>query len=152
MRLRTTPLALVTVLVAACTHGIPGATSAASPATDTAQIRYVLDSVTATGWNTGNLDMYLSAYVDSATTMLSTGVVTGRDAIGDVMRKGFWRSGRPLQQLHYEHVEVRMLGDANALVTGQYVLTGADRPQRTGWFTTVWARTGDGWRMIHDHS
>lgn len=152
MRLRIAPLALITLLVAACTHGIAGASSAASPATDTAQIRYVLDSVTATGWNTGNLDMYLSAYVDSATTMLPTGVVTGRDAIGDVMRKGFWRSGRPLQQLHYEHVNVRMLGSDDALVTGEFVLTGAGRPDRTGWFTTVWTRTAQGWRMIHDHS
>jgi len=87
-----------------------------------------------------------------ATTMLPTGVVTGRDAIGDVMRKGYWRTGRPLQQLHYEHVDVRMLGRDDALVTGEFVLTGAGHPDRTGWFTTVWMRTPKGWRMIHDHS
>lgn len=149
MRIAITSLTLITTLVvAACTHATP----VASPSTDAAQIRYVLDSITATGWNTGNLDMYLSAYVDSATTMLPTGVVTGRDAIGDVMRKGFWRSGRPLQQLHYEHVTVRMLGSNDALVTGEFVLTGAAHPDRTGWFTTVWTRTPQGWRMIHDHS
>jgi ketosteroid isomerase-like protein len=54
--------------------------------------------------------------------------------------------------LHYEHVVVRMLGRDNALVTGQYVLQGGERPDRTGWFTTVWTRTPAGWRMIHDHS
>jgi ketosteroid isomerase-like protein len=54
--------------------------------------------------------------------------------------------------LHYEHVEVRPLGGAYALVTGQYVLTGGGQPQRTGWFTTVWLRTPAGWRMMHDHS
>ena len=68
------------------------------------------------------------------------------------MRQGFWRNGRPAQQLRYDHVEVRMLGADNALVTGEFILSGAGRPDRTGWFTTVWARTSQGWRMIHDHS
>jgi len=45
-----------------------------------------------------------------------------------------------------------MLGKANAMVTGQYVLSGGDKPNRTGWFTTVWEKTKDGWRMIFDHS
>ncbi len=116
-----------------------------------AQIRAVLDS-TAAGWNQGNLEQYLAAYTDTATEMLSTGPAGGRSTIERTMREGFWKTGRPLQNLHYEHVEVRMLGKDYALVTGQYVLTGAGRPDRTGWFTTVWARTKDGWRMIHDHS
>jgi hypothetical protein len=45
-----------------------------------------------------------------------------------------------------------MLGDEHALVTGQYILTGCDQPQHTGWFNTVWTRTQAGWRMMHDHS
>ena len=57
-----------------------------------------------------------------------------------------------MQLLRYEHMDVRMLGKEHALVTGQYVLTGGGGPDRTGWFTTVWARTRQGWRMIHDHS
>lgn len=116
-----------------------------------AQIRAVLDS-TAAGWNQGNLEQYLAAYTDSATEMLSTGPAGGRSAIEKSMREGFWKTGRPLQNLHYEHAEVRMLGKDYALVTGQYVLTGGGRPDRTGWFTTVWTRTKEGWRMIHDHS
>jgi len=68
------------------------------------------------------------------------------------MKEGFWKNGKPAQILRYEHLKVRMLGKKGALVTGQYVLSGADKPERTGWFTTVWAKTKDGWRMIHDHS
>jgi ketosteroid isomerase-like protein len=45
-----------------------------------------------------------------------------------------------------------MLGASDALVTGQYILSGAGIPDRTGWFTTVWERRPQGWRMIHDHS
>jgi ketosteroid isomerase-like protein len=57
-----------------------------------------------------------------------------------------------LQQLRYESVDIEPLGPDHALVTGKFVLTGADRPDRTGLFTTVWRRTASGWRMIHDHS
>jgi ketosteroid isomerase-like protein len=116
-----------------------------------ADIRAVLDS-TAAGWNRGDLSRYLWAYVDSATAMGANGPEGGVPAIEAQMRRGFWKTGRPLQTLHYEHIVVRPLGADHALVTGQFVLTGNDRPDRTGWFTTVWTRTAEGWRMMHDHS
>jgi uncharacterized protein (TIGR02246 family) len=148
MKPRSLAFPLLLLLAAgACVH-VTVQRSAATPETE---IRARLDS-TALGWNRGELAMYLAAYTPDASEMLADGVAHGRDRIEQTMKQGFWRTGRPLQQLHYEHVEVRMLGDDHALVTGQFVLTGADRPPRTGWFTSVWARTGDGWRMIHDHS
>jgi uncharacterized protein (TIGR02246 family) len=118
---------------------------------DEKAIRATLD-VTAEGWNKGDLKQYLSAYVPEATEMLSTGPAGGVEAIEKTMKEGFWKSGRPLQTLRYENVVVRMVGKKGALVTGKYVLTGANRPDRTGWFTTVWIKTKDGWKMIHDHS
>jgi uncharacterized protein (TIGR02246 family) len=140
---------LLSILLAAgaCVH----VSVQSSPASSEAEIRARLDS-TAMGWNRGDLSTYLAAYTPDASEMLSDGVAHGVDRIEKTMKEGFWRTGRPVQQLHYEHVEVRMLGNDHALVTGQFVLTGAARPQRTGWFTTVWARTSNGWRMIHDHS
>ncbi len=107
---------------------------------------------TAKGWNEGILSEYLSVYTKGATEMLSTGPAGGVEAIEKTMKEGFWKTGKPLQALHYESLEVRFLGKKGALVTGKYVLTGADKPDRTGWFTTVWEKTKDGWRMIHDHS
>ena len=118
---------------------------------DEKAIRATLD-MTAEGWNKGDLNQYLSAYVPEATEMLSTGPAGGVEAIEKTMKEGFWKTGKPLQVLRYENVVVRMLGKKNALVTGQYILSGAGRPDRTGWFTTVWTKTKDGWRMIHDHS
>ena len=115
------------------------------------QIRAVLD-ITAEGWNTGQLSKYLFAYVPEATEMLSTGPAGGVEAIEKTMKEGFWKTGRPIQQLRYENLVIRMLGKENALVTGQYILSGADKPDRKGWFTTVWTKTNAGWRMIHDHS
>ncbi|HEY8563525.1 MAG TPA: DUF4440 domain-containing protein [Pyrinomonadaceae bacterium] len=109
-------------------------------------------NMTAEGWNKGDLSQYLSAYVPEATEMLSTGPAGGVEAIEKTMKEGFWKTGRPIQNLRYENIVVRMLGKKNALVTGQFILSGANRPDRTGWFTTVWTKTRTGWRMIHDHS
>jgi ketosteroid isomerase-like protein len=115
------------------------------------QIKAELDS-TAAGWNSGNLAQYLAAYVPEATEMTSEGPKGGVEHIEQTMKNGFWKTGRPLQTLRYENVVVRMLGKDNALVTGQYVLSGGGRPDRKGWFTTVWTKAGKNWRMIHDHS
>jgi uncharacterized protein (TIGR02246 family) len=142
-------LAALGLPCAACAHPQPGADPATASAA--ADIRAVLDS-TAAGWNRGDLDRYLWAYADSTTTMGAHGPERGRAAVEAQMRQGFWRTGRPAQTLRYEHVDVRPLGPGSALVTGEYVLSGGGRPERTGWFTTVWARTREGWRMIHDHS
>jgi len=115
------------------------------------QIRAELDK-TAAGWNDGNLAQYLAAYVPEATEMTGEGPKGGVEEIEKTMKAGFWKTGRPIQTLHYESVVVRMLGKDHALVTGQYVLTGAGRPDRKGWFTTVWVKAGKNWRMMHDHS
>jgi ketosteroid isomerase-like protein len=121
------------------------------PASAETQIRQALDSTSA-GWNRGNLPQYLGAYTPYAREMGPDGPRGGVEVIENTMKNGFWKTGRPLQILRYEHVDVRMLGKANALVTGQYVLSGGGKPDRSGWFTTVWAKTKDGWRMIFDHS
>lgn len=118
---------------------------------DEKAIRATLN-MTAEGWNKGDLNQYLSAYVKEATEMLSNGPAGGVEVIEKTMKEGFWKSGRPLQTLRYENIVVRPLGKKNALVTGQYVLSGAGKPDRTGWFTTVWTKTQTGWKMIHDHS
>lgn len=107
---------------------------------------------TADGWNAGDLSKYLAVYVPEATEMTGEGPKGGVEHIEQTMKNGFWKTGRPLQVLRYENVVVRMLGKKDALVTGQYVLSGGGRPDRKGWFTTVWTKTKDGWRMIHDHS
>ena len=125
---------------------------------DAAAIKATLDT-TAAGWNRGELPVYLSAYVDSSTAMGSTGLVRGVKGIEGQMRAGYWRTGRPTQQLTYDHLEIRPIGPSQAIVTGQYILTGAGLPNRTGWFTTIWVRVPKniggpptGWRMVHDHS
>ena len=149
--------AAVAVSVTACTASTPALQPAsgvpwqAPSAADEAAIHALFDS-TAAGWNRGDLATYMSVYVDSAVGAGAGSFDVGKAAIERTMRAGFWRNGRPAQALHYEHLRVRMLGADYALVNGEFVLTGGDRAERRGLFSTVWARTSDGWRMINDHS
>jgi hypothetical protein len=139
------------VTMACATQVSSTSVGAVTPAGDAAAIRAVFDT-TAAGWNRGDLSVYLSAYNNSSTTMGRTGLVHGPSAIGDQMRAGFWKTGRPAQILSYDHLEFRSLGPDHTLATGQYILSGNGLPDRTGWFSTIWERTPAGWRMIHDHS
>jgi ketosteroid isomerase-like protein len=142
---------LLLAALAGCATQMQSAGTGLRFPSDAAAIRAMFDT-TVVGWNRGELPVYLSAYTDSATAMGRDGVVRGVNGIGDQMRAGYWRTGRPLQALHFEHLEIRPLGPDHALATGQFVLTGAGLPNRTGWFTTIWARTPAGWRMVHDHA
>src|SRR3954469_268483 len=121
-------------VVSACSTQMAtrGAT-AVLPAADAAAITAVFDT-TAAGWNRGDLSAYLSAYAPSATAMGRAGLVHGPEGIGDQMREGFWKTGRPLQMLRYDHLEIRPLGRDDALATGQYILSGGGLQDRTGWF------------------
>jgi uncharacterized protein (TIGR02246 family) len=148
---------LVLAAAAACAPATRGALPApvapwqAPDAADASAIRAMFDT-TAAGWNRGDLATYLSAYADSVSGNGATGFDMTKQDIERTMRAGFWRSGRPAQSLRYEDLRIRMLGRDHALVNGTFVLSGAGRPDRKGLFTTVWARTSAGWRMIADHS
>jgi ketosteroid isomerase-like protein len=106
---------------------------------------------TAAAWNRGDLAGHVAAYADSAVFM-APGPVVGREKIQASLARSFWREGRPAYTLRYEDVSLRPLGRDHALMTGRFVLSGGDRPERSGWFSLVWERTAEGWRIIHDHS
>src|SRR2546421_8152453 len=130
------PILLLIGVLAACAAQMRSAGTGFQFVSDAPAIKATLDT-TAAGWNRGELPVYLSAYVDSATAMGSTGLVRGVRGIEAQMRAGFWRTGRPAQTLSYDHLEIRSIGPNQAIVTGQYILTGGAIPNRTGWFTTI---------------
>jgi uncharacterized protein (TIGR02246 family) len=118
---------------------------------DDAEVRRKLQS-TADAWNRADLAGHVATYADSAAFMTRRGPMLGRDKIESSLRRGFWREGKPVQTLRYEHVSVRALGRDHALVTGRFVLTGGGREDASGWFSLVWERGPQGWEEIHDHS
>ena len=114
-------------------------------------IRAMLEE-SAAAWNRGDLDGHLADNADSITFMTGKGPIIGKQKTADALRRSFFRDGKPVQSLRFEEVTVRSLGAGHALVVGRFVLTGGGEPERSGWFSTVWERRPEGWRVIHDHS
>jgi hypothetical protein len=105
-------LFLIVVVIAISTISALGQASA-KMSKDETLIRAALER-TSKGWNSGDLNEYLSAYTKEATEMLSSGPAGGVEAIEKTMKEGFWKTGKPLQSLSYESLNVRFLGKKNA--------------------------------------
>jgi ketosteroid isomerase-like protein len=123
----------------------------APPPSPEPEIRAMLDESVA-AWNRGDLDGHLADNADSITFMTGKGPITGKDKTADALRRSFFRDGKPVQSLRFEQVTVRPLGAGHALVVGRFILSGGGEQERAGWFSTVWERRSEGWRVIHDHS
>ncbi|HEY7752696.1 MAG TPA: SgcJ/EcaC family oxidoreductase [Steroidobacteraceae bacterium] len=144
---------LVTALaLAGCAREIVAnrAVDATWPADESA-IRAALQS-SADAWNRGDLKGHLAYYEPDVTFMTGNGPRPGVDAIEQAFSDKYFADGAPRQQLRFEQVAVRALGADFALATGRYVLEGGGEAEQSGWYTTIWRRTPEGWRTIHDHS
>ncbi|HEX7184934.1 MAG TPA: nuclear transport factor 2 family protein [Thermoanaerobaculia bacterium] len=118
---------------------------------DEAQIRAAAKA-SAEAWNRGDLKGHLSIYVEDVTFMTSNGPRPGIAPLEESFSKKYFKDGRPKQTLSFEQIAVRPLGSDAALATGRFVLSGGGEPEQSGWFSLVWIRTPQGWKVVHDHS
>lgn len=121
-----------------------------APVADVAGLPALLTATT-DRWNAGDLDGFIAPYAAQTTFMTAAGLI-GRDAMRTRYQSKYFTGARPDQTLRFEQLEVKSLGGGHALMTGRFVLSGGGKPEQSGWFTLVWARTAEGWRIIHDHS
>lgn len=135
---------------AACAPRAPAAAPAAWPSAE-AEIRQRLQA-SADAWNAADLKGHLALYVDSVTFMTASGPRPGVAPVEEAFSRTYWRDGRPLQALRFEQVAVRPLGRDAALQTGRFILSGGGQPEQSGWFSLIWVRTPQGWRVVHDHT
>ena len=125
--------------------------AARSGTADEAALRRLLQE-SADAFNAGDLPGHLASYDESVTFMTKNGPRPGVAPIEQAFRERYFKDGKPKQQLRFEQESIRFLSDDVALVTGRYVLSGGDEPEQSGWFTTLWTRTLQGWKVVHDHS
>jgi ketosteroid isomerase-like protein len=142
----TTAVALAAALVLGA-----GGAEAQGPDATRGEIQTMLDQ-SATAWNRGDLDGHLADNADSISFMTRKGPIVGKAKTADALRRSFFKDGKPIQQLRFEQVTIRPLGDDHALVVGRFILDGGGQPEHSGWFSTIWERQAAGWRVIHDHS
>ena len=142
--MRAVALAVVLVLRA-------GGAQAQGPDATRGEIQALVEE-SATAWNRGDLDGHLADNADSISFMTRQGPIVGKAKTADALRRSFFKDGKPIQQLRFEQVAIRPLGDDHALVVGRFILDGGGQPEHSGWFSTIWERQAGGWRVIHDHS
>ena len=146
---RTSLAILFAALAAACgtSRNAPS-----PPADPTPDIRSTLTG-SAEAFNRGDLDGHLAIYLEQATMMTANGPRPGRDRIkAGFSTKYFGPDGKPYQQLGFDSLAVHPLGNDHAYVTARWSLRCGGRPDLGGWFTLIWERRPEGWRVIHDHT
>lgn len=151
-------IAAVTLLATACVRvhvqrGGGSAASAVSAARDSAAFREVRELLEhgARAWNAGDLDGFVSDYAADATFVTATRVVRGRAAIRQLYSRRF-EPGATRDSLHFEQLEVDVLGQDELNAIAYYVLQRGDSVTARGPTSLVMRRMSGRWYIVHDHS
>ena len=105
-----------------------------------------------TAWNQGDIDAFMEHYWKSEQLTFSSGGETTRGWLATITRyKKRYTSQAKMGRLTFDHLEFTPLGEASALVLGQWHL------KRTlgdlgGNFSLVMRRIEGKWLIIHDHT
>jgi hypothetical protein len=128
------------------------APAAVAPSTMRAGIDAALAKST-TGWNTGNLDEFMSVYLDAERTTYATKTeyLHGRAAIAGHYAPDF-APGATHDSLRLEKMEVDSLTPTVAQVLAFYVLFRRDSTTAHGPTSLIMQRVRGTWYIVHDHS
>jgi len=128
----------------------PEKPATASAEVDPKILRAMMDS-SATAWNEGSLEGHLSIYDSTATFMGANGLVSIPE-VKEKFQKKYFNGSKPVQQLAFEEIVIKPLGADFALLTGKFILSGGNQPEKSGRLSLVFGKTRTGWKVLHDHS
>jgi uncharacterized protein (TIGR02246 family) len=117
-----------------------------------AEIRAVLDTMEKT-WNSGDLDTYISAYDATAEVTMQSpsrryrGFATIRSLFVDT-----FASAEKRGHLHFTEVEITVLDPASAMAIGRFNIDFPSGKERHGYYTVLFRRRAEGWKIVHDQS
>jgi uncharacterized protein (TIGR02246 family) len=140
---------LLVVTLSACATAGPHVAAA-----DTARAEIMTMLSRAAGdWNRGDLDAFVTDFMDSPRTTFvgSRGVLRGRAAIRAAYAPRF-EAGAQRDSLSFDDVEVDLLAPGVAHVLGWYVLSRGDSVTARGPTSLIVERHGGRWWIVHDHS
>ncbi|HEY1501702.1 MAG TPA: nuclear transport factor 2 family protein [Acidobacteriaceae bacterium] len=105
-------------------------------------------------WNQGDIVSFMHSYDDSPqTTFIGKSIAHGYQMILARYQRTY-ASRDAMGQLAFSDLDVRMLGDDDAVVTGHYHLTRsqAGGGDASGFFSLVFEKKASGWKIILDHT
>jgi ketosteroid isomerase-like protein len=113
------------------------------------EIRASLDYL-AEVWNEGDLAAFRSYYHSDFVTISKDGAITLNRWLEDL--EAIAEGGKDRGKLTHTDIQVKSLGDDQALAWGQRSLSFKDGSGFNSWFTTVYVKTPFGWKAIHAHN
>ena len=103
-------------------------------------------------WNRGDIEGYMAGYWRSEETVFVSGdsLTRGWQTVLARYKKNY-DSREKMGTLTFSDLEITAIGSDAAVATGRWHLQRAkDEPH--GRFTLIFRRTGQGWRIVHDHT
>ena len=143
---------IITLFLAASVLSAPTRQPAAADSDDAKNaIKIVLDEQVR-GWNEGNIEKYMAGYVRSDSLRFASGgnVSYGWQAAFDRYKKRY-PDKAAMGALEFSDLDIRLICDEAALVFGKWKLR-REKDEPWGLFTLLLRKTGDGWRIVHDHT
>jgi hypothetical protein len=117
------------------------------------EIRGGLDAQVA-AWNRGDIPGFMEGYDKSeSTTFVGTEITKGHaEVLARYLKK--YPTREKMGTLRFSDIEMRMLGADYASVIGRFHLDRAADAggEASGIFTLLFHRTGQGWKVILDHT
>jgi uncharacterized protein (TIGR02246 family) len=117
------------------------------------EIRRVLDDQVA-AWNRGDIPGFMEGYDKSeSTTFVGTAITKGHaQVLANYLKR--YPTREKMGTLRFSDIEIRPLGEDYASVIGRFHLDRATEAggDAAGIFTLVFHRTGQGWKVILDHT
>ncbi|MCM3901429.1 MAG: SgcJ/EcaC family oxidoreductase [Pyrinomonadaceae bacterium] len=153
MRRRPVCLLLFTaaILAAPIYDSVHAQTKSKSDTVSTSAVRAVLDAQV-DAWNRGDIEGFMDGYARSPDVTFISGdnFTRGWQTVHDRYKKNY-DSREKMGTLTFSELETTVLGNDAVVTIGRWHLQLANG-QPHGRFTLVFRRTGQGWRIIHDHT
>jgi len=114
--------------------------------------RLLLSQVEA--WNQGKLESFMQGYWQSPDLTFFSGatITKGWEPTLLRYRRRYQAEGKEMGKLEFQLLNIDVLSEKSAVVTGTWRLTMSDGQQPHGLFTLIMKQLADGWRIVHDHT
>jgi ketosteroid isomerase-like protein len=105
-------------------------------------------------WNKGDLEGFMAGYWHSPdlTFFSGTTITQGWEPTLQRYRQRYKGEGKEMGHLEFLELNVDLLDNKTAVVTGKWLLTMSDGKKPGGLFTLILKRMPAGWRIVHDHT
>lgn len=147
-------LVAVVLGLRSCASGLEQMGSGNNKAADEVSkaVRGVMEAQEA-AWNRGDIDGFMDGYERSDAIVFVSGddVTRGWQTVLERYKKNYDTRDK-MGTLDFSELDIKPLSPFYTQATGRYQLTLPDASTPHGRFTLIFRRTGDGWRIVHDHT